>query len=385
LPWRIVVGMVVSSGLVNFVINPFVLYRLGMLPHWAPGKDAIETSVSNSLDFYLSFGIGTALAIAVIGLWGLAKATLGFQKKSADGRKRIEFRKFLERDMERGDPPIWVPVLTWIVASIGYVVLCNYLINKNVPGAERFGIWWLIAFAFIWTPLNTYINTRMSGIAGQGAGIPFITEGAIFLSGYRRVNIWFAPLPVQNFGSMADLLRETQLTRTRFTSILKAELLIFPLLIVASFLFWSYITTLGPIPSDNYPYIQKFWPQFAQMKALWASSMQEGGQLFESIKPSVIASGFIGTLTLFGGFGIAGISTQYIYGGLGSLTAFPHITITIFIGACLGRYVLAPRFGKERWTNYAPILTVGFWAGFGLVGMLAIAINFLWVSIGTSY
>ena len=130
---------------------------------------------------------------------------------------------------------------------------------------------------------------------------------------------------------LADSLRETQLTRTRFTSILKAELLIFPLMIVASFSFWSYITTLGPIPSDNYPYIQKFWPQFAQLKALWASSMQEGGQLFESIKPSIIFAGLGGTLAAFAGVGLAGVSAQYIYGGVGALNAFPHYTITIFI------------------------------------------------------
>jgi hypothetical protein len=313
------------------------------------------------------------------------KTTIGFGKSDIGGRERPRFSKFFERDAGRGDPPMWIPVITWMAASTGYVVFCNYLINHGVEPASRFNVWWLIAFAFFWTPVNTYINTRMSAIAGQGAGIPFVSESAIFLSGYRRVDVWFAPLPIQNFGGMADSLRETQLTRTRFTSILKAELLIFPLMIVASFIFWSYITTLGPIPSESYPYIQKFWPQFAQMKALWASSMQEGGQLFDSIKLSIILAGLGGTLAAFTGFGLAGISSQYIYGGVGALNAFPHYTIPIFLGACLGRYVLAPRFGKERWTNYAPILTVGFWAGFGLVGMLAIAINFLWVSVGTSY
>jgi hypothetical protein len=385
LPWRVVVGMVVTSVAVNFVVNPFILHPLGFLTHWAPGKDAIETNVANSLDFYLSLGIGTALAIAVFGLWGILKASLGFRQKAVGSDKQIEFRKFVERDVERGDPPLWVPLVVWVAASLGYIVLCHFLINTGVPPGEQFSIWWLVAFAFVWTPVNTYINARMSGIAGQQAGIPFVAEGAIFLSGFRHVSIWFAPLPLQNFGNMADLLRETQLTRTRFTSILKAEVLVFPLMIVASFIFWTYISSLGPIPSENYPYVQKFWPQFAQMRALWASSMQEGGMLFDSIKPLVIGGGLVATLALFGLFGIAGISAQYIYGGLGALTAFPHIVLLTFIGAVLGRFVLAPMFGREKWTNYAPILAVGFFAGLGLVGMLAIAINFLWVSVGTSY
>ncbi len=382
LPWRIVIGMVTTTLATQIVLNP-VLFHAGMLPHWAPGKDAIETHVANTLDVYLSAGIGTAFAVFIIGVWGIVRSVMGFQKKNVTGRT-VDFRNFFHRDVERGDPPIWVPVVVWVAVSAGYVILCNALINFGLPSAERFSIWWLVLFAFFWTPVNTYINARMSGIAGQHAGVPFVNEGAIFLSGYRHVNIWFAPLPIGNYGNMADLLRETQLTRTRFTSILKAELLIFPLLLIASYLFWSYISSLGPIPSDNYPYVQKFWPQFAQMKALWAASMQEGQSLlFDSVKPALIGGVILGVLALFGLFGAFGVSAQYIYGGIGAINGYPHMAVMIFLGACLGRYILARRFGRERWMNYAPILAVGFGAGLGLVGMLAIAINFLWVSIGT--
>jgi hypothetical protein len=57
----------------------------------------------------------------------------------------------------------------------------------------------------------------------------------------------------------------------------------------------------------------------------------------------------------------------------------------IFAGAVLGRYVFSKKFGKEKWTNYTPILTVGFMAGMGLTGMFSIALNFLWTSIGTGF
>jgi len=386
LPWRIVIGMFVTTILFQVILNP-ILHHAGILTHWAPGKDAIETHVSNTLDLYLSVGIGTAFAIFLLGVFSIIKSTIKFQReKDPDPKTKIEFKKFFERDIDRGDPPLWVAMAFWIGSAAAFVVLCDYLINFGLPPEERFSVWWLILFAFVWTPLNTYINARMSGIAGQHAGIPFLSEGAIFLSGYRHVNIWFAPLPIQNFGNMADLLRETQLTRTKFTSIIKAELLIFPLLMVASFIFWSYISSLGPVPSDSYPYVQKFWPQFAQLKALWAASMQEGQSLlFEAIKPEVIFGALFGLLALFGIFSGFGVSAQYIYGGISAINGYPHIATMIFIGACLGRFVLARKFGKEKWTNFAPILAVGFGAGLGLVGMFAIAVNFLWVSIGTSY
>jgi hypothetical protein len=387
LPWRVVVGMFVTAITVQVILNP-ILQRMGHLPTWAPGKDAIETHVATQIDVYLSVGIGTSFAIAVIGILGAVRAWIKHKRGTEDPDKKggFQLEKLWARDKERGDPPFWVALAVWVAASIGFVFLSNYLINTGLPPEERFSIWWLAGFAFIFTPLNTYINARLSGIAGQHAGIPFITEAAIFTSRFKGVNIWFAPMPIHNYGQMADLFKETQLTRTRFTSILKAELLVFPLMILASYLFWSYISGLGPIPSDDYPYVQKFWPQFAQMKALWAASMQEGQSLlFEALKPLVIGLALAVALGMFGVFSFFGISAQYIYGGLGAMAAYPHNAIMIFAGALLGRFFFARKFGKEKWTNYTPILTVGFMAGMGLTGMFSIALNFLWTSIGTGF
>jgi hypothetical protein len=185
---------------------------------------------------------------------------------------------------------------------------------------------------------------------------------------------------------MADFLRQVQLTRTRFTSILKAELLIFPLMMVASFIFWSYVVSLGPVPSEAYPYVQKIWPQHAQMKALWASSMQEGSlMLTRALKPWLIAGTLAVSCLAFVVAGFAGLSTQYLYGIFGGLMQRPDTVFLVFVGALLGRFVLARKYGREKWQNYAPILAVGLSAGMGLMGMLSIAINFLVVSVGTGY
>ncbi len=390
LPWRIVVGGFVTGVLFQVVLNPFVFHPLGMLPHWEPGKDAIKTHVSNQIDLYLSIGMGTAFAVAVLGIYGMIRSVLKYSRSTAEEERSVDLRNFWKRDVERGDPPTGAALLVWIFSAAGFVVLSYYLVNFRrgaiLPPEERFPWYWLALFAFIWTPINTYINARMSGIAGQHAGIPYIKEAFIFLSGYRQVNIWFAPLPIHNYGNMSDKLRVCQLTRTKFTSILRAELFIFPLMLFASFIFWNYITSLGPIPSDRYPFVQKFWPQFAQMKALWAAGMQEGQSLLmQSLKPSVIFTSLGTTLLLFIGFGWLGVSAQYIYGGIGGLNRYPHQPLTMFLGGLLGRYVLAKRFGRERWQNYAPILVVGFGAGMGLSSMIAIAINFLWTSIGSGF
>jgi hypothetical protein len=402
LPWRIVLGGFIAAIGTQMIINPLLLYPNDILTSWKPGYDAIQTHVANSLDIYLSVGIGTALAIAVVGFYGLFKAVFKFsrQRKAEQQEAReagdlsdgADLKAMFRRDVERGDPPIWAALGVWLAASVGFVALSHYLVNYNFrtggffPTEEQFPLIWLILFAFVWTPINTYINARMSGIAGQHAGIPYVKEAFIYMSGYRYVNIWFAPLPIRNFGKMADQLRVCQLTRTKFTSILKAELLIFPLMLVASFIFWNYISGLGPIPSDRYPYVQKFWPQFAQIRAVWASGMREGqSQLMQAIKPEVIVGVLGATVGLFALFSVLGISAQYIYGGIASLNAYPHMAVMTFVGACIGRFVLSKKFGKQQWQSFAPILMVGFGAGMGLIGMLSIAIYFLYVSVGSGY
>ena len=388
IPWRIAVGMFTSTIFFQVFFNTF-LQQNGLLPSWSPGKDAIQTHVAATLDMYLSVGIGTSFAIFAVGVWGMVSAFRKYAKKKENGESAgdgPDISKFWFHNTGRGDPSTKVMLVLWLVVSAAFVVLSNFLINGELPPEERFPIGWLIGFAFLWTPINTYINARMSGVAGQHAGVPFVFESAIFASGYRRSNIWFAPLPLQNYGGIADLFRVCELTRTKLSSIFKAELLIFPLMLCASFIFWSYIAGLGPIPSDEYAYVQKFWPMQAQMKALWASGMQEGQSLLlDALKPGVIGASFAVAVSAFAGFSWLGISHQYLYGAIAAVNQYPHMAVTLFAGACLGRFVMAPKFGKEQWQNYAPILTVGFGAGLGLVAMLCIAINFLWVSIGVNY
>ncbi|HLP03212.1 MAG TPA: hypothetical protein VK163_14395, partial [Opitutaceae bacterium] len=169
LPWRIMVGMVCTSIALHVIGNP-VLHHFGLLPTWRPGKDAIETQVSNNLDLYLSVGIGTALAIALVGIAGAIRSS--FARRRGGGDAGFDLRRLWQRDVARGDPPTWAALAVWIAASLGFIAFSNHLVNSALPAGERFSLWWFVGFAFFWTPLNTYINARLSGIAGQHAGVP---------------------------------------------------------------------------------------------------------------------------------------------------------------------------------------------------------------------
>ena len=118
-------------------------------------------------------------------------------------------------------------------------------------------------------------------------------ERAFILCGYRGVDIWF-PIPYADHGRRAQLFREVELTGTKFTSILKAELLILPLSLICGFIFWQLIWSMGPIPSPAFQYAQTYWHLIALRQCLWYSATIGGETLFDTaIKGWWIVGGFL--------------------------------------------------------------------------------------------
>jgi hypothetical protein len=80
------------------------------------------------------------------------------------------------------------------------------------------------------------------------------------------------PFPIGNYGDQASKFRVIELTGTKFTSTLKAELFMVPVVFVMSLLYWSYLWKLAPIPSEAYPYAQRMWPLQALNQSVWLTS-----------------------------------------------------------------------------------------------------------------
>ncbi|MEI6501419.1 MAG: OPT/YSL family transporter, partial [Armatimonadota bacterium] len=278
----------------------------------------------------------------------------------------------------RGDFNVWWCLGLFFLATTFYVILCK----KLVPG---FPIYFVLFFGYIWTPFESYINARMVGLTGQAVAVPMLRQATFIFSGYKGVDIWFAPIPQSNYGGLAQSFRSVELTGTKFTSLIKAEILMFVVIMTCSFVFWSYVWKLNPIPSGYYPYTEKMWSYSAMSSWLFMSSTNPGSptrELFlRAIKPSLIAGGT--------GFGILAyyvlnwlnLPIMLIYGFIRGLGNLPHYAIPEFLGALLGRYYFAKRFGEENWRKWPPVLAAGLACGMGLVAMLAIAIALLKSSI----
>lgn len=359
LPFWVVAGGFAASML-QLLVNP-LLHQLGFLQRWRPGMDAIATHFANDLDVWLGVYIGTGAAVALV---GVAQAVRALK------RYRRENRTWSKPPEGRGDFPLWAGVLLYVVGASGYIVLCLHLLED-----DHFPLVFLLLFAFVLTPLVSYVNARMIGLTGQTVGIPLVREGAFLLSGYRGVDIWFAPIPYADHGRRAQMFREVELTGTRLTSIVKAELLILPIGLGCGLLFWALIWKMGPIPSVVFPYAQKYWQLIALRQFTWFSFTSEGGLSFgEVVELPWVMGGF--GLALGGLWALAGcgLPVSLVYGFIRGLQSLPHLLFPEMVGACLGRFFFERRFGRENWRRWAPILLAGFACGNGLIGMAAVGV-----------
>ncbi|HUO08436.1 MAG TPA: peptide transporter [Phycisphaerae bacterium] len=385
LPFYAILGTFLGM-ILTWIANP-ILHATGQLPSWQPGMNAVDTAFANHVDVYLSVGIGLALAIAAIGFYhvfsGLRESKKNREANNAieNQKSRIEnaptndspWHRLLHPPAGRGDIPLIVAVGIYFFSTTTYIVLSHWLV-------PNFPLWILLGYGFIYTPVISYVAARMEGVAGQWVEIPMVREATFIAAqslGYKGVDIWFAPIPLNNYAGNVVNFRTQELTGTKFTSIIKAEFVIFPVVIVSSILFSQYLWRIAPIPSAIYPYANQLWELQARQQALLQSSTlgNAGGggiSFYEAIKWKYIA-GSAGTgILLYSALSFAGAPVMLCYGlvrGLG--TGLAAGVIPQMIGALLGRYYFEKRLGL-KWRQYAPVLLAGFSCGVGLISMFSL-------------
>jgi len=379
LPFKLVGGTFTAVILTSVIGGP-ILLRLGAFEHWTPGNGLLVNQMLLSFDFWMSVSVGMAGTVLLIGLANMAKAFVSHArgKSAAQTDPEEAKREKLEGEppyrtasKERGDFPIWVAVALFVVSTAGFSYVCHVL----VPG---FPFWIVLIFGFVWTPMHSYISARLIGLTGHGLHTPFLKETVFILSGYKRVDIWFAPIPLRDYGGVAMRFRELELTRTKFTSLVKAELLMFPIVFVSSFLFWWFFWRLNQIPSSSFPFAARLWPVAArQAYLIFTANSSEAPLLLQALDPKIILGACGVGLVLYLGIGAVGLPVMFFYGMIGGIGAPLHGGLSMFIGALAGRYYFQRRFGEEKWRRYVPVVAAGFSCGMGLAGMAAVAMSLI--------
>jgi hypothetical protein len=242
----------------------------------------------------------------------------------------------------------------------------------------------LLFYGFIYTPLISYVAARMEGIVGMTVQVPFVREATFILTGYQGAAVWFAPFPAFNYGQQTLYFRTTELTGTKITSMIKSELFIFPIVLVTTILFSQFIWRIAPVPSSAFPYAEKYWDLAAYRQAVIYSSTLPGGQhgpFYEAMQPGVIVVGLAVALLIYGSLSWLGLPVLMTYGIIRGLDqSTPDVILPQFLGALLGRYYLARRFG-EKWPLYRVVFFAGYGCGVGLIMMLALGLVFMSKSV----
>ncbi len=377
LPFPLVVGQFIGTIFGNFFFTP-ILYRLhpNLFPTWAKGMNLIQSEIAVQFDLFMSIGIGISLAIAIIGVHAVVGALLKARVRRAQG---LISHSYADVPAGRGDWPIWISLAFWSFSSLCYIVLAHAL----VPG---FPMKFLLFFAFIWSPLVSYMSARLLGLTGRPLEIPYVQQATYILSGYKGVDIWFAPMPIYDVGWAAQMFREVELTGTKMISVVKADIFVYLLVLFLGFLYWSFFWHSSQIPSSQYPYAQTFWPLSAFYQALWASSTDPNTEgkasfLIHAIKFPIIEYAGGATLAVYLAFLALKVPTLWFYGLASGFTASTWWAVPTFVGAMLGRYYFARRFGARNWNRYTPVLAAGYTCGVGLIGMVSIGLTIIFKAV----
>jgi len=374
IPWRAIQGTGLAI-LLTFILNP-ILVKMGVLTTWQPGMGTVDTGISNNIDFYFSFGIGCAMGIAIISIcqtaWALGSSV----------REQRRQRRVLVGDRPdpwatppgRGDWSLKLCIVGYFLAATAMCALCKWLVPD-------FPVIFLVFFAFIFTPVLSYINARMIAVNGQHVDIPFIKEGAILLSGTQGLNVWLAPFPEENFGGVAQSFRVNELTGTKFTSMVKLDLFRMPLTILLGFIFWSFIWHSSEIPSSTFPYTEIMWDQRVKNSLILYSATTGDGlveTMFDkALKPWVLGTGTTVTCAMFLILRQFGAPIMFVYGFVRGIGTSCHGFVLEIVGALIARFYLQRKYGREKVLRVLPVVMAGYLVGEGLVGMGCVAITLI--------
>lgn len=361
--------------------NPF-LYEWGVLANWKPEMGFIDTMFVNNIDFYMSFGIGLTLAVTVANLGVFVKYLFGNRAKEKDatalrqdqdwiGRFRAGWKTLVTNNVARGDFSILIAVFIYLGSTFTWIALGTFLVE---------GYPWkiFVVYALIYTPLISYATAKLEGLCGRAISIPYVKELTIILSGYKGIDIWFAPTPIRNLGAQTVGFRVLELTGTKIKSQIKTLILTTPIVVVASLLTSQILWQMAPIPSDAYPFTQKMWELQVKNWCVTMTATMEGGSLFlEALHLEYILWGVgLGT-GVFVLLSSLGMPVMLIYGAVWGLSqSSPGALIWTMCGAFVGRYYFKRKF-KDMWLKYMAVILAGFGCGMGLISMVAMAFTIM--------
>ncbi|MEM1506624.1 MAG: hypothetical protein QW702_09150 [Candidatus Bathyarchaeia archaeon] len=384
LPPAVSASMLIGSFGVYFIGNHLVT-KFNMWPEearWTPGINMSFLVLRGQLYFWFSLCIGLAIAAVVMPLITRPKMMVNLLKA---------FSLKSDSSSSKGLSLLHFFIIFLVVALLN-VVLVHFLV-PSFP-------WWLLPlFTIGWSLLSTFASTFSIGVTFGGFSIPYMKETTIYYSGYRGMDIWFAPIIISTGGPwIAGTLKQADMCSTRRSDFLKAYLLIVAIGLFLGFLLVSWFWASAPIPGSAYPYTITGWISENMAWARWFRWLWSGylfheeimligfvmGVAIHSISAFLLHAPYVLISLLTGIFMpppfIVGSVTLGIVGGamtmgqIGALTGQVSVPTFVFaygpiptsianlIGSLISKFILKKRF-EPQWDQIAPLIVMGFGIG----------------------
>jgi hypothetical protein len=393
LPPGVSVSMLIGSVSTYFIGNHLVT-KFDMWPEeakWTPGINMSFLTLRGQLYFWFSLCIGLAISAIIMPL--ITRPQMMKDLLRAFSLKRGE------NSSEKFNLSFFF-IIFLIVAFLDMI-----LVHFLVPSFP----WWLLPlFTIGWSLLSTFASTFSIGVTFGGFSIPYLREATIYYSGYKGMDIWFAPIVISTGGPwIAGTLKQADMTDTRKADFLKAYLLITVIGLCLGFILVSWFWASAPIPGSAYPYTISGWISENMAWARWFKWLWSGYLFHENIMLAGLVLGslihLVSTYLLHAPYVLISILTgifmppPYVTGPvsagvaggamtmaqIGALTGQVSVPTFVFaygpiptsianlIGSLLSEFILKKRFKSQNWKEAAPLIVMGF--GIGDATLWAIA------------
>jgi hypothetical protein len=266
---------------------------------------------------------------------------------------------------KEGYPSLTVLLGLYFLGSFASIAIFQYFVPD-------FPMWLSIVVSVGFSFLNAIIATRGIGETGFALSLPYVWLGAILISGYRGVSAWLISPNIGGYStpSWTSTLKVAKLTNTKIMDFFKAYILAFSVFMLMSLIYVDFFWRIAPMPSQQYPYINVYWPVNVMSSAMWISG---------NIKANLNVA-FYSFIIMF----VVGIIGELLakftpipfslIGLITGLVMLPAYSIPFFVGSLLGKYVFSKVFGDQWWSQYKFVIVAGISIGSGIVVAICAAI-----------
>ena len=367
LPVDVTLAQLIAAFAVYFIGNHLVTIW-GLWPpecRWTPGMGIGWLTIRSQLYFWTSAAVGVAIAACIVPMI------------LHPSRLARSFRMLARAGKAGGVSFLWILLALFFIGIISTVALVGFLAPAFTPYLGT-----LLIFSVGWSFIASFVAAYSAGVTFGGFGVKYLRESVIYFTGYRGFDIWLTPATMaMGGGGICGAFRQADICGVSHGEYIKTYIITMCMAFAAAFIFVEGFWRAAPIPSTAYPItIGPFagnpgWPEDTISWVRWQSWLWTG-YLF---KPMVILGSFFvgGALYLlceaikrpYLAIALAAGITGWGFPGPASWTGMLYW----FIGSLIS-FVMAKRFGKERWRSIVPNIWAGFAIGDGIMYTLAYSI-----------